>query len=53
LKDVKYPDIKWNIDTYARGKALEEIHEFLCNMRPLQNPGINRKRDAIIWNCKK
>ncbi len=28
LKDVKYPDIKWNIDTYTRGKALVEIHEF-------------------------
>jgi tRNA pseudouridine38-40 synthase len=28
LKKVKYPDIKWNIDTYARGKALVEIHEF-------------------------
>jgi len=27
LKDVKYQDMKWNIDTYARGKALVEIHE--------------------------
>ncbi len=26
LMDVKYPDIKWNIDTYARVKALLEIH---------------------------
>ena len=27
LMDVKYPDIKWNIDIYARDKALVEIHE--------------------------
>ncbi len=27
LKDVKYPDIKWDIDTYARDRAVDEIHE--------------------------
>ncbi|HEY9246547.1 MAG TPA: tRNA pseudouridine(38-40) synthase TruA, partial [Candidatus Methanoperedens sp.] len=27
LKDVKYEGIKWNIDNYARDRALEELHE--------------------------
>ncbi|NJD77122.1 MAG: tRNA pseudouridine(38-40) synthase TruA [Candidatus Methanoperedens sp.] len=27
LKDVKYEGIKWNIDAYARDRALEELHE--------------------------
>ncbi len=31
LKNVKYPDIKWNIDTYARDRALEEIHELFLS----------------------
>ncbi len=31
LKHVKYPDIKWNIDTYARDRALEEIHELFLS----------------------
>ena len=31
LKDVKYPDIKWNIDGYARSRALEEIRELFIN----------------------
>ncbi|MCX9012123.1 MAG: tRNA pseudouridine(38-40) synthase TruA [Candidatus Methanoperedens sp.] len=31
LKDVKYPDVSWNIDTYARNRALEEIHELFMS----------------------
>ena len=27
LKDVKYEGIEWNIDAYARNRALEELHE--------------------------
>jgi len=27
LMNVKYPGIKWNIDSHARSRALEEIHE--------------------------
>jgi tRNA pseudouridine38-40 synthase len=35
LMDVKYPDIKWNIDSYARRMALEEIHELYINRETL------------------
>ncbi|MDD5615819.1 MAG: tRNA pseudouridine(38-40) synthase TruA [Candidatus Methanoperedens sp.] len=31
LKDVVYPDIKWNIDGYARTRAVEEIHELFIS----------------------
>ncbi len=31
LKDVKYPAIKWNIDIYARDRALEEIQELFLS----------------------
>lgn len=31
LKNVVYPDIKWNIDCYARSRALEEIHELFIS----------------------
>ncbi|VVB89692.1 tRNA pseudouridine synthase A [uncultured archaeon] len=27
LKNVTYPGMKWNVDAYARDRALEEIHE--------------------------
>ncbi len=31
LKNVIYPDIKWNIDGYARNRAVEEIHELFIS----------------------
>lgn len=31
LKYVKYPDVTWNIDGYARGRAREEIHELFIS----------------------
>ena len=31
LKNVVYPDIKWNIDGYARSRAVEDIHELFIN----------------------
>lgn len=31
LKDVKYPDIEWNIDSYARDRALGEIRELFMD----------------------
>jgi len=31
LKNVVYPDIKWNIDGYARSRAVEEIHELFIS----------------------
>ena len=31
LRDVKYPDIKWDIDTYARDRAVEEIQELFTS----------------------
>jgi tRNA pseudouridine38-40 synthase len=31
LKDVRYPDVKWNIDAYARNRALEELHELFIS----------------------
>jgi tRNA pseudouridine38-40 synthase len=31
LRDVKYPDIEWNIDSYARDRALQEIHELFID----------------------
>ncbi len=31
LMGVKYPDIEWNIDSYARDRALQEIHELFMD----------------------
>ena len=31
LKDVKYPDVSWNIDAYARNRALLEINELFMS----------------------
>ncbi len=31
LMNVNYPGIKWNIDSYARSSALEEIHELFVS----------------------
>ncbi len=31
LKNVKYPDVRWNIDGYARSRALEDIHELFIS----------------------
>ena len=31
LKNVVYQDIKWNIDSYARSRAVEEIHELFIS----------------------
>ncbi len=31
LMNVKYPGIKWNIDSHARSTALEEIHELFVS----------------------
>ena len=31
LMNVKYPGIKWNIDSHARNRALEEIHELFVS----------------------
>ncbi len=31
LKNVSYPHIKWNIDTYARDRAIEEIQELFMS----------------------
>ncbi len=31
LMNVKYPGIKWNIDSYARSRALEKIHELFIS----------------------
>ncbi|MDD5617263.1 MAG: hypothetical protein PHH85_13790 [Candidatus Methanoperedens sp.] len=31
LMNVKYPGIKWNIDSHARSRALEEIHELFVS----------------------
>jgi len=31
LMNVKYPGITWNIDSYARSRALEEIHELFVS----------------------
>jgi tRNA pseudouridine38-40 synthase len=31
LMNVKYPGIKWNIDTHSRNRVLEEIHELFIN----------------------
>jgi tRNA pseudouridine38-40 synthase len=31
LKDVRYPNVKWNIDAYARNRALEELHELFIS----------------------
>lgn len=31
LMNVKYPDIKWSIDSHARNRALEDIHELFVN----------------------
>ncbi|MCZ7357206.1 MAG: tRNA pseudouridine(38-40) synthase TruA [Candidatus Methanoperedens sp.] len=31
LKNVEYPGIKWNVDTHARDRALEEIHDLFMS----------------------
>lgn len=31
LMNVKYPGITWNIDSYARSRELEEIHELFVS----------------------
>ncbi len=31
LKNVVYPDVKWNIDGYARSRAIEDIHELFIS----------------------
>ena len=31
LMNVKYPGIKWNIDSHARSRALDEIHELFVS----------------------